>query len=174
MTMKKAIALFIAGVLFLASTLPALAAGRSSSALPGGMAVIDGETRRRAYLDIEEEKANVEAKILLARNSLIFQQSWVADGYEGAIGNVLTGEETPLPKFSTLFPGWDVPNDDVTAAMKRADITGWTPAEISRYAHMDIGEAKAAVERDIPSARKKVIYTTAWNARAAITSLLYR
>ena len=53
MTMKKAIALFIAGAPFLASTLPALAASRGSSVLPGGMAVIDGETRRRAYLDIE-------------------------------------------------------------------------------------------------------------------------
>lgn len=61
-----------------------------------------------AYMDLDSASAEMQAQILEARETVINSKSWIADGYEGYIINP-DGTKTPLPKFSELFPGWDLP-----------------------------------------------------------------
>lgn len=67
------------------------------------------EAEEYAYLDLVSATEEMKEKILEARRTLIFHSRWVADGYSGNIVNVITGEAEPLPTFSELFPGWDLP-----------------------------------------------------------------
>ena len=72
------------------------------------------EAEEYAYLDLDSATEEMKEKILEARRTLIFHSSWVADGYSGNIVNVITGEVEPLPTFSELFPGWDLPVYDTS------------------------------------------------------------
>ena len=67
------------------------------------------EAEEYAYLDLDSASEELKEKILEARRIIIFHSRWVADGYSGNIVNVITGEVEPLPTFSELFPGWDLP-----------------------------------------------------------------
>ncbi len=67
------------------------------------------EAAEYAYLDLDSASEELKEKILEARRIIIFHSRWVADGYSGNIVNVITGESEPLPTFSELFPGWDLP-----------------------------------------------------------------
>jgi len=63
-----------------------------------------------AYMDFEAANAQAQAKILAARNRIIFSQGWVADGFSLTVydsdGNFI--RETP--QFSELFPSdWELP-----------------------------------------------------------------
>ena len=160
--MKKFIALFIAVVLCVISPISAFAANTTGKPT---INTIDKETEYYAYLDIEEAKADVKAQLLLARNAAIFEKSWVADGFEGYIGDARTGEVLQvLPKFSELFPNWDIPNyNDTESAQKR--ISGSEPQiDMSEYIDMDITEAQKSIEDKILEARKEIIYNNNWIA----------
>ena len=71
------------------------------------------ETLRRAYLNLDTLSPEQREEVLKARNEVIYNHSWVADGYEGFTGNVLTGETEKLPSFHELFPeDWEIPTVD--------------------------------------------------------------
>ena len=72
------------------------------------------EAEEYAYLDLDSASEELKEKILEARRIIIFHSRWVADGYSGKIENLITGEAEPLPVFSELFPGWDLPVYDPT------------------------------------------------------------
>ena len=72
------------------------------------------EAEQYAYLDPDTASPELREKILDARSTIIFSQSWVADGYTGCIQDVRTGEILEvLPTFSELFPDWDMPIADI-------------------------------------------------------------
>ncbi len=66
------------------------------------------EARRYAYMDLESATPEEAEKITEARRKIIFNESWIADGFTGYIVNMQTGEKTPVPSFSELFPDWDI------------------------------------------------------------------
>lgn len=67
-----------------------------------------------AYLDIDTAEPAMQEAILGAGDTVLYQHSWVADGYEAYIQDVATGEVVQtLPTFSELFPGWQLPRAEV-------------------------------------------------------------
>ncbi|MCI8303232.1 MAG: S-layer homology domain-containing protein [Lawsonibacter sp.] len=62
-----------------------------------------------AYQNLESASPEQKAAILAAREKIIYGgQSWTVDGSLSLI-DLETGAVTPLPEFSDLFPGWDLP-----------------------------------------------------------------
>lgn len=63
-----------------------------------------------AYMDVEQVSEEMQARIIEARNEIIFSQSWVADGLHGYVvdkDGVIVEE---VPQFSELFPSdWEIP-----------------------------------------------------------------
>lgn len=135
------------------------------------VSTVDASTRALAYQDIDKARAEIKAEIILARNEIIRNESWCDDGFMSEVGDARTGEvlET-LPQFSELFPGWEnLSEGDILAAQqvladRQSPKQAKTTAEIRKYAYMDVEEAMDAVERDILSARKEVIYSESWVA----------
>lgn len=163
--MKKILALFIAAILFTVSSMSVFAMEPPKKTLSSiNMTSIDEETQYYAYLDIEEAKADIKAKILVARNDIIYDQSWTTDGFEAAIGDARTGEVIRvLPQFNNLFPGWTIPTDDeIKEAQKR--IGKMRSADISKYAYLDIDTEMASIEEKISNSRKEIIYNNSWVA----------
>ena len=74
----------------------------------------DPDTRKLAYTDIKSASPEMKSKILAAREAIIYSCSWTNDlsGDNVVICKVnhKTKEFTIAPKFSELFPGWDVPD----------------------------------------------------------------
>lgn len=67
---------------------------------------------RYAYLDLEKASPALKEKILEARRQIIFSTDWVADGHSMWVEDMRTGEIIrEIPKFSEVFPGWDLPNE---------------------------------------------------------------
>ena len=68
------------------------------------------EAEKYAYMDIDEVPEYLKDDILEARNRIIFSYGWTADGIDGYVCDLETGEKLyDLPKFSELFPDWDMP-----------------------------------------------------------------
>ncbi len=61
-----------------------------------------------AYQDLESATLAEKEKILEARNTLIFHESWAADGWTITIERA-DGTIEKVPNFSSLFPGWEEP-----------------------------------------------------------------
>lgn len=165
--MKKIIALFIVALLFISSSMSAFAVEIPSTEnkVTHEIETIDDETEYYAYLDIEEAKADIKAKILVARNDIIYSQSWTTSEFEGAaIGDARTGEIiNVLPQFDELFPGWTIPSDDeVQEARKR--VGNMKSTDISKYAYLDIDTEMASIEEKILNSRKEIIYNNSWVA----------
>nr|WP_325185786.1 hypothetical protein [uncultured Oscillibacter sp.] len=66
------------------------------------------EARKIAYQDLEGASEEMRAKILEARKLIINNTSWAADGYDAVMIDE-NGNRVPIPHFSDLFPGWDMP-----------------------------------------------------------------
>lgn len=66
-----------------------------------------------AYMDIETASEEEREKILAAREKIIYQSSWSADNVEGLYIHP-DGTVEELPKFSELFPDWEIPTVEVT------------------------------------------------------------
>ncbi len=74
------------------------------------------ETLDLAYSDIEQADEETKKKILAARDEIIFgsnNDGWSETGM-GMVYNSFEGTFTLLPRFSDLFPGWDLPIDNTT------------------------------------------------------------
>jgi len=69
---------------------------------------IEANAEVYAYLDFDAAPLQMKEVILEARNIIIFDNSWVADGYEAWI-EYPDGTQEELPTFSELFPNWDFP-----------------------------------------------------------------
>lgn len=61
-----------------------------------------------AYSDIDQADEETKAEILKARNWFIYSCSWSDDG-TGILYNDIERTFSRTPKFSDLFPGWDIP-----------------------------------------------------------------
>ncbi len=70
---------------------------------------MDDETYDLAYSDLESADPETQEKILAARRVIIFQYSWQADDGLGFMYDPTTKEFSFTPRFSDLFPGWDLP-----------------------------------------------------------------
>ena len=66
------------------------------------------EAKKIAYRDLKTASKEEQSKILEARKLIINSTSWVADGYN-AFTIDADGNRVPLPHFSELFPGWEMP-----------------------------------------------------------------
>ena len=66
------------------------------------------EAKKIAYRDLKTASKEEQAKILEARKLIINSTSWVADGYN-AYTTDADGKRVPVPHFSELFPGWEIP-----------------------------------------------------------------
>lgn len=70
------------------------------------------EANKFAYLDIESASPELKQKILDARSTIIYSSSWVADDVFGWKWDK-DGVTEELPKFSEIFPDWDMPVVDI-------------------------------------------------------------
>lgn len=66
------------------------------------------EAKKIAYRDLKTASKEEQAKILEARKLIINSSSWVADGFNANTIDA-DGSRVPLPHFSELFPGWEMP-----------------------------------------------------------------
>ena len=67
---------------------------------------------RYAYLDFDSASPGLKEIILKARREIIFSTDWVADGHSMWVEDMRTGEIIrEIPKFSEVFPGWDIPEE---------------------------------------------------------------
>ena len=62
-----------------------------------------------AYLDLDEAPAEMKDDIIDARNTIIFSEDWVADGYFAEVYDTDGTLIRSIPQFSELFPNWDIP-----------------------------------------------------------------
>lgn len=86
-----------------------------------------------AYSDIDQADEETKAEILKARNWFIYSCSWSDDG-TGLRISPSTRTFWRAPKFSDLFPGWDLPVAEDYAG-KNQEVTA--PAEEVDSAHKD-------------------------------------
>jgi len=73
--------------------------------------------REIAYMDVETASAEMQERILEARETIINSENWVADDFEATLVRE-DGTTTNLPQFSELFPGWDIPVDESAVAVR--------------------------------------------------------
>lgn len=66
-------------------------------------------TEEIAHLDIDTADEETKEAILSARNEIIYSREWVADGYSMEVVDSEGNVKRTIPKFSELFPGWDLP-----------------------------------------------------------------
>lgn len=66
------------------------------------------EAKKIACRDLKTASKEEQAKILEARKLIINSSSWVADGFNANTIDA-DGNRVPLPHFSELFPGWEMP-----------------------------------------------------------------
>ena len=66
-----------------------------------------------AYLDIDQADPMFRGQILEARKAVIYTRSWRADDVIFMNANPLARTIDIVPKFSDVFPGWDLPVEDV-------------------------------------------------------------
>ncbi len=67
-----------------------------------------------AYCDLSTAPAEWQNAIVAARTSIILSQAWSIDGLATII--YPDGTEKVLPKFSDIFPGWDLPKQNVAVS----------------------------------------------------------
>lgn len=108
--MKKIIAIVLACIM--ASSLicvgvSATAANKSQNKITEQMT-----TEEIAHLDIDTADEETKEAILAARNEIIFSREWVADGYSMEVVDSEGNIKRTIPKFSELFPGWDLPKSE--------------------------------------------------------------
>lgn len=66
------------------------------------------EAKKIAYQDLSTASREMQVKILEARKLIINSTSWVADGFDACVTDK-DGKQVPVPHFSELFPGWEMP-----------------------------------------------------------------
>lgn len=145
---------------------------------------MDMETAKNyAYLDLDTAPEELRQKILDARTAIIFSKSWTVDG-QCAI-SCPDGSEIPLPEFSDLFPGWDVPTigkstevevaatgvNAVPAALFTGTVYLQRPADVGDtspfYSFRADGHRVNTIARSIPGVSYNVGYTDCTTGRNA-------
>lgn len=89
------------------------------------------ETLELAYMDIDKADGELREKILAAREEVIYNHSWVNDKIEGVMMGSVDSKNRQFsitPKFSDLFPGWDVPKCEVIDAPVTVESAEEVPA----------------------------------------------
>jgi len=105
--MKRMISSFLSAVILVAMCVPAIAADNSLNVnLQLGLERLEFI----AYMDIDAVSEDMKEQILEARDAIIFNEAWVADGVRGYILDENGNVEEVVPQFSELFPvDWDMP-----------------------------------------------------------------
>lgn len=99
---KKFLSVLCAACMILAVSAPAFADYQQ-----------DDIARGIAYMDLESAPVEMRDDILEARAQIIFgDQAWTVDGVVSIING--DGSIQELPEFSELFPGWEIPDANVT------------------------------------------------------------
>lgn len=63
-----------------------------------------------AYLNINTAEEELKPIILVARSTIIYRYSWVADGMNGEVLDKEGNIKSKIPEFSELFPeDWEIP-----------------------------------------------------------------
>ena len=116
-----------------------------------------------AYMDIDSATPVMQEKILDARNTIIYSQSWTnlaeCDGVTVKAIDIKTNTTYDLPDFYDLFPAdWDVPCADCMPIEAES-------CEVSaavEYAYMDIDSATPVMKEKILAARNAAIFNQSW------------
>lgn len=116
-----------------------------------------------AYMDIDSATPAMQEKILDARNTIIFSQSWTNlaehDGVTAKVIDFKTNTTYDLPDFYDLFPAdWEVPSAE-SMPIEAETIEAIAEAE---YAYMDIDSATPAMQEKILAARNAAIFNRSW------------
>lgn len=110
--MKKILSAALA--LSVMTSLLAFSASADAPALVSAEDIAVMSVEQIAYLDLDTAAPAVQDAILEARAEIVYgDQAWTVDG-AAAIYDTKTGTVTELPEFSDLYPGWDVPEMNVS------------------------------------------------------------
>ena len=98
------------------ASLLAFSASADTPALVSAEDIAVMSVEQIAYLDVETAAPAVQDAILEARAEIIYgDQAWTVDGAV-TVFNIKTGTVTELPEFSDLYPGWDIPERNISMA----------------------------------------------------------
>lgn len=129
MKLRKGLASVFAMVLAFTLTVPALATDLRQA-----------ELNHYAYMNLETANESLKVKILEARNEIIMNSSWVADGIKGYVVDENDEIVRELPHFSECFPSdWEIPTfqnvDSAGLNVVQADSSEgeWDPREFSVF-----------------------------------------
>lgn len=116
-----------------------------------------------AYMDIDSATPAMQEKILEARNTIIFSQSWTNlaeyDGVTVKAIDIKTNTTYDLPDFYDLFPDdWEVPSADCMPI----DVEDCELAAEADYAYMNVDSATPAMKEKILAARNAIIFSRGW------------
>lgn len=75
--------------------------------------------KKLAYKNLESATQEEKKRILEARNTLIYDGSWAADGWTITIERA-DGRVEKVPEFSALFPGWEKPEFESCEPLDRS------------------------------------------------------
>lgn len=113
--MKKSIAILLVVMLLCSSFTTAMAAEIDSGAI--------SQTESIAYMTLENADEQTKAAILAARNEIINNTSWVADGAYGYITDENGNVVEIVPQFSEIFPAdWEIPDETDVRSIIDPDI----------------------------------------------------
>lgn len=108
MRFKKFLSIVCAGCMVL-SVMPFASATNASISRDSSMSSVEA----LAHMDLESAPVAMQDDILQAREQIIFgDQAWTVDGAVSLI--YADGTVKPLPEFSDLYPGWDIPTVNVS------------------------------------------------------------
>ena len=118
MKIKRMLTSALAVICMFCMSIPAMAAvpAQDSDFIENQKASTIKAAEAIAYMDVDSASAEMQDRILAAREIIIESKSWIADGFEAVIKNE-DGTSTKVPHFSELFPGWDIPTIDSNAPM---------------------------------------------------------
>lgn len=132
------------------------------------------EIQRYAHMDIAEAMTQVEGKILIARERIIFSTgdgwydetqcgpSYIGGTYDPVTKEIVGGKA--LPAFGDLFPGWSNIGKAEYAIMEKVpeEDKPKTQAEVQEWAYRNIAAAKHEVKQKIIAARNEIISRSSW------------
>lgn len=95
-----------------------------------------------AYMDVNSASAEMQERILEAREVIIESKSWVADGWNATITHA-DGTVEEVPTFAELFPGWDMPVCESENAMRSSNVIAFD-SPVSQVVSVKLPKASSA------------------------------
>lgn len=113
MKMKKMASVMLAIAIVFCASASAMAVDSSQSLSADSVqAAKVAAAEKIAYMNAETASPALRAEILEARNVIIFNETWIADGFEATVTEP-DGTVHSVPHFSDLFPAdWDLPVEE--------------------------------------------------------------